>query len=72
VVEPVNPKWHMTDDELATERAKLHEKTSVAQTGSFGIGTGGFDAKAAAFWLLVGIPLAWGVVKTVEKALVLF
>jgi MFS family permease len=72
LVKPVNPKWHMTDDELATERAKLHEKTSVAQTASFGIGTGGFDAKAAAFWLLVGIPLAWGVVKTVEKALVLF
>jgi hypothetical protein len=54
------------------ERAKLHEKTDVAVSGSFGIGTGGIDAKAAAFWLLVGIPLAWGVLKTVEKALVLF
>ncbi len=62
----------MTDEELATERAKLHEKTDVAVSGSFGIGKGGIDAKAAVFWLLVGIPLAWGVLKTVEKALVLF
>ena len=36
------------------------------------IGKGGLDAKAAAFWMLVGVPLAWGVWKTVEKALVLF
>jgi hypothetical protein len=33
---------------------------------------GGLDFKAALFWLLVGIPLAWGVWNTVEKALVLF
>jgi MFS family permease len=72
LVRPVNPKWHMTDAELAAERAKLHEKADVPTTGSFGIGTGGLDGKAAAFWLLVGIPLAWGVSKTVEKALVLF
>jgi MFS family permease len=72
LVRPVNPKWHMTDAELAAERAKLHEKTDIATTGSFGIGKGGLDAKAAAFWLLVGIPLAWGALKTVEKALVLF
>jgi MFS family permease len=72
LIRPVNPKWHMTDAELAAERAKLHEKTDIAATGSFGIGKGGLDAKAAAFWLFVGIPLAWGVSKTVEKALVLF
>jgi hypothetical protein len=62
----------MTEEQLAQERAKLHEKSAVAQSGSFGIGKGGLDAKAAAFWMLVGIPLAWGVWKTVEKALVLF
>jgi MFS family permease len=72
LVRPVNPKWQMTDEELAAERAKLHEKTDVIASGSFGIGKGGIDAKAAVFWLLVGIPLAWGVLKTVEKALVLF
>jgi MFS family permease len=72
MVRPVNPKWHMTEEQLVQERAKLHEKSAVARSGSFGIGKGGLDAKAAAFWLLVGIPLAWGVWKTVEGALVLF
>jgi MFS family permease len=72
LVRPVNPKWHMTDAELAAERAKLHEKTAVATTGSFGIGKGGLDAKALPFWLLVGVPLAWGVFKTFQKAIVLF
>jgi hypothetical protein len=72
LVRPVNPKWQMTDEGLASERAKLHEKTDAIVSGSFGIGKGGIDGKTAAFWLLVGIPLAWGVLKTVEKALVLF
>ena len=43
-----------------------------ARAGSFGIGKGGLDVKAALFWLLVGMPLAWGIWNTVEKALVLF
>ena len=72
LVRPVNSKWHMTESDLAAERAKLHEKNTVATTGSFGIGKGGLDAKAIPFWLLVGIPLAWGVSKTVQKAIVLF
>ena len=72
LVTPVNPKWHMSDADLAAERAKLHEKNTVATTGSFGIGKGGLDAKALPFWLLVGIPLAWGVMKTVQKAIGLF
>ena len=72
LVRPVDPKWHMSDAALAEERAKLHEKNAIAQTGSFGIGKGGLDAKALPFWLLVGIPLAWGVWKTFEKAIALF
>ena len=72
LVRPVNSKWHMTESDLAAERAKLHEKNTVATTGSFGIGKGGLDARAIPFWLLVGIPLAWGVSKTVQKAIVLF
>jgi len=28
--------------------------------------------KLAAFWLVVGLPLAWGVTKTVENAIKLF
>jgi hypothetical protein len=33
---------------------------------------GGFTIKALLFWLLVGIPLAWGIWNTVQNALKLF
>lgn len=72
LVRPVAHKWHMTEAELAEVRAQFHEKTVVKETGSFGIGKGGLDAKALPFWLLVGIPLAWGVWVTVQKSVALF
>jgi MFS family permease len=72
LIRPVNPKWHMSDAEVTAVQAKLKSATTPAQSGSFGIGKGGLDGKAAAFWLLVGLPLTWGVWNTVEKALVLF
>jgi len=72
LVRPVNAKWNMTDAQIAEERARLHEKSATAASGSFGIGKGGFDAKAIPFWLLVGLPLAWGIWKTAQKAVALF
>jgi MFS family permease len=72
LVRPVDPKWHMTQAELDAEHARLHEAKEPAKSGSYGIGKGGLDAKAMPFWLLVGIPLVWGVWQTVQKALVLF
>jgi MFS family permease len=71
LVRPVNPKWHMSEAELAAEHAKLHEAKAI-ETGSFGIGKGGLDFKAALFWLFVGVPLGWAIWNTFEKALVLF
>ena len=72
LVRPVNPKWHMSEAEVAAEQAKLRRRRRRREPARFGIGKGGLDVKAALFWLLVGIPLAWGVWNTVEKALVLF
>jgi MFS family permease len=73
LVRPVDPKWHMSDAEVAAEQAKLlHTSVTTVQSGSYGIGKGGIDAKAAAFWLLVGVPLAWGIWNTFVKALTLF
>jgi MFS family permease len=72
LVRPVASKWHMSEAEVAAELAKLHEKATAVQTGSFGIGKGGLDFKAFLFWMLVGVPLAWGIWNTFEKALVLF
>jgi MFS family permease len=67
LVKPVDPKWYMSEAEVAKLQA-ASAGAATAQTGSFGIGKGGLDARAAAFWLFVGIPLAWGVYKTLESA----
>jgi MFS family permease len=72
LVRPVDHKWHMKEEEVAAEQAKLRSANATATTGSFGIDKGGFDGKAAIFWLFVGIPLAWGIWVTVTKALGLF
>jgi MFS family permease len=69
MVRPVETKWHMSEEEVAA--VQPHSTGPAASTGSSGIGKGAFDGKAAAFWLLVGVPLLWGIWNTVEKALVL-
>jgi len=68
LIKPVDPKWHMSEAEVARLQAASASKEATVQHGSFGIGKGGLDIRAAAFWLFVGIPLAWGVYKTLESA----
>ncbi|MGA7482279.1 MAG: OFA family MFS transporter [Bradyrhizobium sp.] len=72
LVKPVDPKWHMSADEVAKLQAAGVNKTTGVQSGSFGIGKGGLDARTALFWLFVGIPLAWGVWKTLQSAAKIF
>jgi hypothetical protein len=70
LIRPVNKKWLMSDEELAAVRhadaGKAHE------TGSFGIGLGGFSPMVLLAWLAVGIPFIWGVINTLIKASSLF
>ena len=72
LVKPVNPKWYMSEDEVAKIRAAGVKSTAGTASGSFGIGKGGLDWKAAVFWAFVGIPLAWGVWITLKSAAALF
>jgi MFS family permease len=72
LIKPVDPKWHMSEAEVAKLQAATANKDSATQHGSFGIGKGGLDARAALFWAFVGIPLAWGVWKTLESAAKIF
>jgi len=72
LVKPVNPKWNMSPEEVAKLQAASAKSSSGVQAGSFGIGKGGLDAKAALFWAFVCIPLAWGVWKTLESAAKIF
>jgi MFS family permease len=70
-VKPLADKWFMSDAEVAA----LQAKSAAAQagpTGSFGIGKGGLDAKAALAWAAVGIPILWGVWMTLQKTAALF
>ena len=71
MVKPLDRKWFMRDDEVAALQAKT-QVAGAAATGSFGIGYGGLDAKAALAWAAVGIPMAWGAWITLKTALVLF
>ncbi len=72
LIKPVDPKWNMSAEEVAKLQAASAKSASGVQSGSFGIGKGGLDARAALFWAFVGIPLAWGVWKTLESAMKIF
>jgi MFS family permease len=70
LIKPVDKKWYMSAEEVAKLQAASAK--SAASTGSHGIGFGGLDARAALFWLFVGIPLAWGVWTTLVSAVKIF
>ncbi len=70
-VRPLSDKWFMLDAEVAALQAKT-AAANAGPTGSFGIGRGGLDAKAALAWIAVGIPLLWGLWVTVKSSLALF
>lgn len=71
LVRPLPDKWFMRDDEVAALQAKS-AAVNAGPIGSFGIGTGGLDAKAALAWAVVGIPLLWGVWVTLRATFALF
>jgi MFS family permease len=70
-IKPLSQIWFMKDEEVAALQAKA-KAASAGPSGSFGIGTGGFDAKAALAWAVVGIPILWGVWVTLQQTAVLF
>ena len=69
LIKPVDAKWHMNEAEVAKLQAATARAGASGPSGSYGIGFGGLDAKAALFWAFVGVPLAWGVWKTLESAI---
>ncbi|WP_298377050.1 OFA family MFS transporter [uncultured Bradyrhizobium sp.] len=68
LIKPVDSKWHMSDAEVAKLQDASASAAAAGPHGSYGIGFGGLDAKAALFWLFVGIPLAWGIYMTLLSA----
>jgi peptidoglycan hydrolase-like protein with peptidoglycan-binding domain len=72
LIKPVDSKWHMSEAEVAKLQAATASAAASGPSGSYGIGFGGLDAKAALFWAFVGIPLAWGVWITLQSAAKIF
>ena len=70
-VRPLADKWFMSEAEVAELQAKT-AASQTEQTGSFGIGKGGLDAKAAIAWTAVGIPILWGIWVTLQQTAALF
>ncbi|MFX1682292.1 OFA family MFS transporter [Mitsuaria sp. CC2] len=69
VIRPVADKHFMTDAELAVEKKLAHEKAAAAEVGSGpGAGRATPTFLVALAWLAVGIPLAWGIYRTLLSA----
>ena len=68
LIKPVDARFHMTGDDLVTPR---QAEARAASTGAT-IGLGGFSLPVLAAWAVVGIPLAWGLLVTLSKAVALF
>jgi MFS family permease len=79
LVRPLADKYFMSDAELARERQLAHERAAIgpaADAGSASATAPGSRVSGPVLlvlaWLAVGLPLAWGVWSTVEKAVVFF
>ena len=78
LVRPVAARHFMTPDELAREKQLAHEKVDrsgqavLAPEDMARIGHGGNPVLVAFAWLAVGIPMAFGIWVTLQKAFVLF
>jgi MFS family permease len=74
LVKPVDDKYFMTDAELEAERKLAHDAAvSRAAEGGRPVSTTPTNpAFVYIAWLVVGIPIIWGVYVTLQKAWVLF
>jgi MFS family permease len=72
LIKPLHKKWFMKEQDVAALQAAEREAARHVKSGSFGIGGGKFSTASILAWLVVLIPLGWGVWITLEKTLVLF
>ncbi len=67
-VRPLAAKWFMTPEELAEEKRLAHDRAVASEVGQ---GSGVAEKTPASIviiaWAVVGIPLAWGVYRTLQS-----
>ena len=64
LVRPVDSRWHMAKDGAAADGAALAPARAAAQ----GIGRGGLSGPALIPWLIIAVPVAWGLYKALLSA----
>ena len=70
LVRPLDDKWFMTDEELAEERRLAHEKAALAavvREDDAVVDDSVAPIVVVMAWAAVGIPLAWGVYRTLQS-----
>ncbi|MBV8501469.1 MAG: OFA family MFS transporter [Paucibacter sp.] len=69
MIRPIADKHFMSEAELAEEKRLAHERSAAAEVGS-GSGSGGQTSAVTVVlaWLVVGLPLAWGIYKALLTA----
>jgi MFS family permease len=72
LVKPVDPKNHMTEEELARERGLQHEAAPSASADAESAARGSFGVVGVLAWLAVGVPFLIGVYIALSKAAGLF
>ena len=70
MIRPVNAKHFMTPEELAHEKKLAHEKASASEVGgnAYGSAVHSNPLWVVFAWTAVGIPLAWGIYRTLQSA----
>ena len=70
LIRPIADKWFMTDAELAEEKRLAHDRAAANEVGAGRGGRAQATSPAIVWlaWAAVGIPLAWGVYKTLLSA----
>ena len=72
LIKPVADKYFMSEAELVIEKKIAHEKSIVEVSKSVIAQASGLQPLTVAAWLLVLIPISFGIWSTVQKAAVLF
>lgn len=72
MVRPLADKWFMTEEELAVEKKLAHEKAAGDESRIDGVVARSSARTSPVLvglaWLAVGLPLSWGVYRTVGSA----
>ena len=67
MIRPVHPKHFMTPEELAHEKKLAHEKASASEVHGIGSPSHVNPLIVWMAWAAVGIPLAWGIYRTLQS-----